>query len=66
MAVVAHQDTPPLLCTIGTPSRYSPNLKDAVVKQHVPNDTICDYIILDIEQLPDGGYNCECSRNMKQ
>ncbi|KAL1442779.1 hypothetical protein MTO96_030630 [Rhipicephalus appendiculatus] len=47
----------PLLCTIKAPNRYGPYQHDDVVKQYVPNNTICDYIILDIAQSKDGDYN---------
>ncbi|XP_070392299.1 uncharacterized protein [Dermacentor albipictus] len=49
-------DKGPLLCTIKAPNRYPAYRLHDVENQHVPKATVCDYIIVDSAQLPDGGY----------
>ncbi|XP_070392303.1 uncharacterized protein [Dermacentor albipictus] len=50
-------DKGPLLCTIKALNRYPGHRMQEVIMEGVPNATVCDYIILDIAQSPDGSYN---------
>ncbi|XP_070392337.1 uncharacterized protein [Dermacentor albipictus] len=45
------------MCTLTAPNQYEGPYYRSLTSQIVPNNTICDYIILNIKQSPDGSYN---------
>nr|XP_054926297.1 uncharacterized protein LOC129384709 [Dermacentor andersoni] len=45
------------MCTLTAPNQYKGPYYRSLTSQDIPNNTICDYIILDIKQSPDGSYN---------
>ncbi|XP_070392341.1 uncharacterized protein [Dermacentor albipictus] len=45
------------MCTLTAPNQYNGPFYRFPNSQTVPNNTICDYIILNIKQSPDGSYN---------
>ncbi|KAL3224995.1 hypothetical protein MRX96_026183 [Rhipicephalus microplus] len=51
--------SPPVVCQLTSQAYYTPGSQDEayVMKQHVPPASVCDYLMVDVPQSPNGSYN---------